>query len=63
MSERYLPHPDELIDHESAYLDYALRRGREREIRPRWPDEDEGPNPLLDPDSRGELPNPLLHGD
>ena len=60
MSERYLPHPDDLIDHEAAYLDYALRRGRVRELNTRLTDEHEGYNPLLDPEPWGEPPNPLL---
>ena len=60
MSERYLPHPDELIDHDSEWLDCAIRRYRVRALNLRWPDDDEGPNLLLDPDPWGEALNPLL---
>ncbi len=31
MSKLFMPHPDELIDHEAECLDFTIRRGRARE--------------------------------
>ena len=64
MSARYLPHTDELIDHEAEHLNHRLRRYERRVAEMRWPwDRGQGWNPVLDPDPLGELPDPLLDED
>ncbi len=60
MSERYMPHPDELIDHETEWLNYRIRQGRARELNWRWPDETQEPDYLNDPWPWDDRPNPLL---
>ena len=61
MSELCLPLRDDLIDHEAAWLDYAIWRDRARELNWRWPhgDDPRGPESLLDPEPWGDPPNPL----
>jgi len=53
-----MPHPDELIDHEAEWLDFAIRRGRKRERGTRWPSDD-GYDYLNDPDGRTTERNSL----
>ena len=59
MSERYMPHPDELIDHEAEHLNLSIRHSEERLTAMSWPT-DTGYDYLLDPDSWDDRPNPLL---